>query len=184
MADAEGAVRLYLMWLEDPSKLRDEPKIRTLTAKAAEEKDPIAKLIALGELERASAVDGAGYREGFVQHAKEWATASGVPVGAFRSLKVPEDVLAAAGFDLGSRRGGRRGGRPGTRSSRVTIDTVKSSAPSGQFTIRMLEDASGGSPGTVRKALGEMEASGAIKNLGPDPKHSGKGRAPTLYRKA
>jgi hypothetical protein len=182
--DAEQAVRNYLTYLEDPTQLRDEAAIRALTVKAAEEKDPIAKLRALGDLERASAVDGGTYRDAFVRHAKAWAAANGVPVGAFRSLKVPEDALAAAGFDVGARRGRRSGGRSTTRSGRVTIAGVKSATPSGVFTIRMLEDASGGSPGTVRKALAEMVAQGAVKDLGSDPAHAGRGRAPTLYQKA
>jgi hypothetical protein len=181
--DAEGAVRLYLTYLEDPSKLRDEAKIRSLTAKVAEESDPIAKLRTLGELERASAVDGTSYRDGFIANAKAWAEEAGVPAGAFRSLRVPEDVLAAAGFEAASRRGRRAGGRTGPRSGRVTTDAVKSAVPSGQFTIKALEQASGGSPGTVRKALTEMINAGQVSDLGPDPQHNGKGRAPTLYRK-
>jgi hypothetical protein len=52
--DAEGAVRSYLVYLEDPRKLRDEAAIQRLTQAVLVADDPIDKLRALAELERAA----------------------------------------------------------------------------------------------------------------------------------
>lgn len=98
--DSEGAVRLYLLYLEDPNKLRDEAEIQQATLAVLEAKDPIEKLKALGALERAAKVDEAPLRAGFIEHAKSWADAEGVPISAFRELRVSDETLREAGFDL------------------------------------------------------------------------------------
>lgn len=77
--DPEGAVRLYLLYLEDPNKLRDEGEIQRKTQAVLDAKDPIDKLKALRELERVAKVDEAPLRADFVAHAKAWAEAQAIP---------------------------------------------------------------------------------------------------------
>src|SRR5262245_61364373 len=96
----EDAVRSYLLFLEDPSKLRDEGEVQRRTVAVLEASDPIEKLRALTALEEAAKVDESGLRDGFVANAREWADANGISVSAFRELHVPDDVLTAAGFEL------------------------------------------------------------------------------------
>jgi hypothetical protein len=38
-----------------------------------------------------------------------------------------------------------------------------------------------GSEITVRKAIAELVDAGTVRNLGPDPHHHGRGRAPLRY---
>src|SRR5262245_4968121 len=113
--DAETAVRQYLLYLEDPANLRDEDEIQKKIQAAQDAVDPIDKLKALAELERVSKIEEDPLRQGFVAHAKVWAEQTGVPASSFRELKVPDDVLRAAGFDVpaGGRRGRRGAGSPG-----------------------------------------------------------------------
>src|SRR5262245_34589661 len=126
--DAERAVRLYLLFLEDPDALRDDSEIQKLRRSVDGATDPIDKLKALAALEQASTIDEAPLREGFVAHAKTWADAQGVPVAAFRELKVTDDVLRDAGFSLpAGRRRGRRGTTgPGRRRAKaVPVEEIK-----------------------------------------------------------
>jgi hypothetical protein len=182
--DAEGAVRLYLLALEDPSKMRDEARIKKLQAAVDSAKDPIDKLKAIGELERAQAVDISQFRTDFVRVARSWAEANGVSAAAFQALGVPAEDLRAAGLIGGGRSRGTRAASSGTRRGRVTVEDIRQRLPAGPFTVKQLEAASGGSPGTVRKAVSELLAAGAITDLGADPKHASRGKAPTLYQKA
>src|SRR4051794_41708487 len=95
----EDAIRRYLNFLEDPAKLRDEAEVQRRTLAVLEATDPIEKLKALTALERAAAVDEAALRNAFVRHARAWAEENGIGMRAFAELKVPNDVLAEAGFD-------------------------------------------------------------------------------------
>ncbi len=46
----EAAVRLYLMYLEDPAKLVDAAKVRAAEEAVAKAKDPLDRLKALADL--------------------------------------------------------------------------------------------------------------------------------------
>jgi hypothetical protein len=81
--DAEGAVRLYLLYLDDPGKLRDEAEIQQRTQAVLDAKDPIDKLKALAELERVANVEEAPLRDAFVKHAKAWAEEQADPAIGF-----------------------------------------------------------------------------------------------------
>jgi hypothetical protein len=188
---AEHAVRRYLAWVDDPSSAVDEEAVARAEAAFAEATDPIDKLHAAAARERARAADVDALRVAFEAHARSYADAEGIPVEAFRSLGVPDDVLASAGFAVPSSRG-RRGPVAGARRARsdaprapqVPIGRIKSAAMQmpKQFTLAQLaEEAGGGSPATVRKAVEELIAEGRAASLGPNPNHTGPGRAPTLY---
>jgi hypothetical protein len=187
--DPEGAVRQYLLYLEDPAQLRDETEIQKKTQAVENAVDPIDKLKALAELELVSKIDEAPLRDAFVTHAKAWAEASGVPATAFRDLKVPDDVLRVAGFDLpaGGRRG--RGASSSTgreRAKAVPVEDIKDYVLglTGTFILSDVMSGLGGSQATVRKAVDELVEAGQVEKLGPVPDYSGRGRAPIQYSRS
>ena len=95
VVEPEGAVRLYLTWLEDPQQLVDRTKIESLQAQYDTSKDPIERLRLLGQLERARVADASQLEADFVRLAGSWAEENDVPGSAFRTLGVADDVLAA-----------------------------------------------------------------------------------------
>ncbi len=189
-ADAEGAVRLYLLYLDDPSKLRDETEIQKKTQVVLDAVDPIDKLKAIADLKRVAQVDEAPLREGFIANAKEWAATNQIPVTAFRELDVPDDVLRAAGFDVPVGAVGRRrataSAEPRQRAKSVPVDEIKAFvlAQSGTFVLSDVQTGAGGSPATVRKAVEELVESGQVERLGPLDGYSGRGRAPIQYNRS
>lgn len=184
----EEAVRLYLMYLDDPNKLVDQTEVKKLETELDNNKDPIDRLRAIAALERARNVDGQQYEADFVRYAKDWADQEGVPLVAFQQMNVPGDVLARAGFDGRTRR--RRGatgvrrqasGRPRAKSvssERIQEWALESTEP---FTLTEVQQGIGGSPATVKKAIDELLSSGRLEKLGPSRDYRGRGRAPSRY---
>jgi hypothetical protein len=88
-----------------------------------------------------------------------------------------EEVIAPMS---GLSRGGRAIAEPKERAPRTSMEDVKQHilGMEDKFRISELQISS---PATVRKALDELIESGAVEDLGNDPEHSGKGRAPKLY---
>jgi hypothetical protein len=190
--DAEASVRQYLLYIEDPSSLRDESEIQKKTQAVLDATDPIDKLKALAELERVAKIDEGPLREGFVTHAKDWAAAQSIPVKAFQELKVPDDVLQEAGFELPAapaRRGRRPGGPAASadggrqRAKAVPVDAIKGWVldQKGTFVLSDVQAGVGGSPATVRKAVEELVEAGQVEKLGPMADYQGRGRAPIQY---
>lgn len=189
----ESAVRRYLAWVDDPTSAIDEGAVERAEAAFAAASDPIDRLHAAAARERAKAADVASITTDFVAHARGYAEAEGIPVEAFRTLGVSDDVLSEAGFAVPSSRG-RRGpaaagrkaaGRPSTpRAPQIPVSQIKAVADQmpKQFTLSQLADkAGGGSPATVRKAVDELITEGRAAKLGPEANHTGPGRAPTIY---
>lgn len=191
VVDAESAVRRYLLCLEDPSKLRDEAEIQKRTQAVLEASDPIEKLKALGHLERVAKVDEGPLRADFVEHARAWAEAEGVPVSAFRELRVPDEVMREAGFDVPASAGRGRRGKPGSdgtgrqRAKAVPVENIKAYVleQKGSFLLTDIMNGVGGSPATVRKAVDELVEAGQVERLGPVQGYSGRGRAPIQYNR-
>ncbi len=195
MVDAEAAVRQYLTYLEHPDDLLDPDEISRLEKAVDTAPDPLAKLRAIGALETARRVDGSTFRADFVRHARTWAEQEGVPVSAFTQLGVSDEVLteagllagggaAARGRGRGRRRPAERDGAPRQRAAPVPVENIKGLVPAGKFTVRQLEELSGGSPATVRKALGELIEAGSVEELGAASDWTGRGRAPMVYQTA
>jgi hypothetical protein len=187
-SDSEGSVRLYLLYLEDPAKLRDETEIQKKTKAVLDAKDPIDKLKALAELERAANIDEKPLREGFVAHAKAWADDQGIPVSAFRELKVPAEVLREAGFAMPATRGRGRASGSGEgrqRAKAVPVEEIKAHilGQKGTFILTDIINGVGGSQATVRKAVDELIGAGQVDKLGPVPDYQGRGRAPIQYKR-
>ncbi|HWH35233.1 MAG TPA: hypothetical protein VNT56_07925 [Acidimicrobiales bacterium] len=184
---AEGAVRLYLMYLEDPTKLVDETAVKKAQDAVNSAKDPLDRLQALAALDRARQADGEQLRKDFVAQASAYAEAQGIPASAFREMGVPADVLAEAGFDGGRRRRRSSSASGRARAPRVPLEDIKAAVSrlSKRFTLAELADAAGGgSPATLRKAVDELISAGKLTKLGPKEDHQGRGRAPTVYQKS
>lgn len=185
--DAEDTVRRYLDYLEDPSVIRDDEAIAETKRRAAEATDKIERLKLLSEVERLEDPTADDLHEAFVATVKDWADGASVTPGALIKLGVPPGVLREAGFDLGGP--APRQPRPSRRTSRrgpgVSVEAVRAAVPAeGTFTTKDLREASGASPGTVRKAMAEMLDAGEIVERGPHPAWDGPGRVPTLYERA
>jgi hypothetical protein len=167
---------------------RNEAEVKDKTQAVEEAVDPIDKLKALAELERVAKIEEGPLREGFVAHAKAWAEQTGVPVSGFRELKVPDDVLLSAGFDVPASRRGRGTSSSAVRSraKAVPVEEIKSYVlnQKGTFLLADVMNGIGGSQATVRKAIGELIDAGQVEKLGPAPDYSGRGRAPTQYNRS
>jgi hypothetical protein len=111
-----------------------------------------------------------------------------VPPSAFRELRVPDDVLREAGFEVQvARRGRGRAANEGRqRAKAVPVDEIKNYVLStkGTFILTDVMSGVGGSQATVRKAIDELIEGGQVEKLGPMPDYSGRGRAPVQYSRS
>lgn len=187
----EAAVRLYLMYLQDPSKLRDETEIKKLQQAVEGSADPIEKLKAIASLEQAESVDPAPFIQAFITYAKQWADENDITASAFRQMGVPSEVLVDAGFSPARGRGGRAaspstGAARRKRAAAVTADTIRDFVLSRKelFTIQDVREGIGGSTATVTKVIKELVRDGTLADQGPMTSHTGRGRAPTNYQVA
>jgi hypothetical protein len=184
---AEEAIRSYLLFLDDPIKLRDEAEVQARTVAVLQAEDPIEKLKALAALEKASAIDKEALRAGFVEHALEWADANGISVEAFLQLDVPSDVLTEAGFEVPTRArrpsAGPARSAPAPRRPAVSAADIKEAVLTfaEPFTLNEVMAKVGGSPMTVRKAVEDLIGEDRVERRGPVPDYSGRGRAPIQY---
>jgi hypothetical protein len=188
VADTEGpesAVRLYLTFLDDPQSLVDAKAVKKLEALVEKAKDPVDKLKALAALERARTADENTYRTAFINHAKLWADAEGVPATAFQQLHVPSDVLQAAGLLQTPKRGRSRARvsqadlarrRPPVKSERLEEGIVALTEP---FTVKDVSEHIGGSAITVKAAIDRLLAQGRIEPAGE--RRGERGRASKLW---
>jgi hypothetical protein len=192
---AEDAVRRYLMYVADPTSVRDDAAIAAAERAVEDARDPLSKLKALSALERVRAGDeGDRLKMAFMLHARAWAETNDVSIGAFRSMGVSDDVLAGAGFVVprGGRRSSTAKARParstparsgGGRARAVPVGAVTEHilGREGTFTLNDVLAQVGGTPATATRAIRALVDEGAVTNLGPDPAHSARGRAPFLY---
>lgn len=187
----EDGIRTYLDNVGVSHKaVVDREAIKALKDQIREEADSIAKLRLLAALEEEQAgrvPDTEGDKAVFVAEAKAWADAEGIPVSAFQALKVPDDVLKEAGFDVteparATSTASRRGAGS-TRAPRIPLDQVAAAAKklgSGWKLVDLAEILDR-EKGTVTNYIKQLLADGTITDLGEDPKHDGRGRAPKIY---
>lgn len=188
----ESAIRTYLLFLEDPSKLIDQKEVSRLEASMQSAADPLDKLRAISRLQDMHSGGGESYRQAFIANAKAWAEANEIRIASFLELGVDEVTLRAAGFStrgLGGqtpspRRG--RGRRTSTGRGQVRVEQVKEAVgqQKREFTLADVAAACGASPMTIRKAVDELVAAGQVERLGPTPNWSQPGRAPIVFRAA
>lgn len=184
----ETAVRNYLLSVRDPGALRDDDAIADLKTKLEQSDDELERLQLRQQLLDLESPPLERYEDAFVEHAKAWAEQTGISSDAFVAEGVPASVLRRAGFrnvDGGRRRPTTRStsSRTGTTRTRVSAEEVRSAIPTGTFTVKDLQEHSGASAAVVRRVIQEEVDAGRVTVEGPDPDHSGPGRAPTVYRR-
>ena len=175
-SDPTEIVNRYLLYLEDDSTIRDEHEIASAEDRVHNATSAADKLIALSELERLQEGDPSELIAEFVTVARQWGKEHNVTLGAWKAMKVPDDVLDQARIT------GYGQAAPTTRRTRVSADTVKAAIPAGKFTISELADASGATAATVRNVVGELLRHKVLLEVGERP--SERGRAAKLYAKA
>lgn len=183
----DAAVRNYLVSLRDPAALRDDAKIKELQERLGATDDELERLKLRQQIIDAEQPSIDGLEEAFVTHAKAWADEHGISEKAFLAEGVPARVLRRASFrGLGRRGAGRRrrGAAAAPSRPRVSADEVRKAIPKGAFTIKQLQEASGGSAAVARRVVNEELEAGRLVEAGTDPDHSGPGRAPSLYKRA
>ena len=181
---AERAVREYMVSLRDPSRLRDDSKLAELRQRLDQSEDELERVRLQQQVLEAESPAVDGYENRFIDHAKAWADKTGVSEQAFLAEGVPAKVLRKAGFGNVGRSATRSSGRStGSRTAgkRVSAEEVRASIPKGTFTIKDVQDASGASAAVVRRVVNEEVQAGNVKEMGPDAKYRGRGRAPTQY---
>lgn len=180
----QAAVRNYLISLRDPSALRDDDAIADLHSKLDQTDDDVERLKLRQQLLDLQDPPLEQYEAAFVEHAKAWADDTGVTADAFVAEGVPAGVLRRAGFRGVTNGGTRRTtARATTPRRRVSADEVRAAIPTGTFTVKDVQEASGASAAVVRRVIGEEVDAGNVTDQGPDPDHTGPGRAPTVYQR-
>jgi hypothetical protein len=183
--EAEQAVRRYFQMISDPDSLRDDVAVRQLERELAATTDPIERLLLFSAIDRAKTVDTQGIRGEFHRRAKSFAEANGITASAFSAMGASKEDLRLAGL-LGQTSSSRTGSlaQPRSGGRRSSVDDVVAAVPADVFTSRRLEELSGASTLTVRKALDRLLASGQLVEMDPDPAYPGPGRAPRRYVRA
>ena len=183
----QEAVRNYLISLRDPSALRDENAIADLHSRIDHTDDDVERLKLRQQLLELQNPPLDLYEAAFVDHAKAWAETTGVTADAFVAEGVPAGVLRRAGFrgvtNGRTRRTRRSTARTTTGRRRVRADEVRAAIPTGTFTVKDVQEASGASAAVVRRVIGEEVDADSVTDQGPDPDHAGPGRAPTVYQR-
>lgn len=179
---AESAIRQYLIYLQDPSKLIDRSEVKRLEAKVAAAKDPVERLKAIAALSKSQGVDGDSFRYDFIRHARTWAQQEDIPESAFREIGVPDDVLRAA-FGKGTSTKRPAKAAKGRRS-RSSFDDLATgiAALSGTFTLKEIMQRVGGSPVTVKNVVSVLEGQGRL--VPAQPKAGARGRAARAWKVA
>lgn len=179
-------MRRYLQFLEDPDSLRDEVAIKQAQADLERASDPIERVKALSALERAEAVDGEVFRVGFVAHVAEWIGSADVSVSALAVYGVPAQDLVEAGLIEAApvRRKPKvvasRGRSPRMDPSEVAALLVKGV----KYRLADIAQLIDREPATARNYVNRLIEEGVVEDLGDDPDHAGKGKAPHIYRLA
>lgn len=175
----EAAVRRYLAYLADPSSAVDTERLGRLQRELASATDPIDRLRLLAEIHQCRTPDAAQLRAAFVEHAKQWADGESIPPEAFAQLGVSDADLRAAGWTV------RRRSADATPTERggVTVAEIETYIlrQRSAFTVADIAAGVGGSPMTLRKAIGNLLAQGTITRLAPAAPR-GRGRSPSRYQ--
>jgi len=185
----EDGIRDYLNSLGKTTKpVVDKEAVRSLKAEIRGTSDPIAKLrlmTALDEAEQGELPDNSGSEAVFIAEAKKWAESEGIKPEFMSALGVPDEVMKKAGFTVTARAAApKRSG--GTRQPALSLDEVKEAVatlPNGGWKLSQLAEALGRDTTTTRNYVNKLlaEKDPFIRQLGDDPSHDGRGRAPKLY---
>lgn len=186
----EESIRRYLESIGQTAKpVVDRDAVQALKAQIKAETDLINKAKLLSELERESVgrvPDHSGDEAVFVAEGQAWAADNEITVGALQTIGVPDDVLRRAGFQPtagGGRRSRAASGRRRGRAPAMALDDVAAVARKlgSGWRLADLADALDREPMTVRNYVTKLIDQGVIADLGDDPRHNGRGRAPKIY---
>jgi hypothetical protein len=190
-SEAENAVRSYLDALGAPTAPKrtvDREAVRALQARIKATDDVIEQLRLHATLEEERQgrlepeVDRAALEAGFVAVAKAWANEEGITATAFQALRVPDEVLTRAGFEVEPARAAPSR-TTATRAPRLALSEVRAAIADLPHTWRLSELAEriDRDTNTTRTYVGKLVDEGSVTVLGDDPDHRGRGRAPKLY---
>ncbi len=184
----EDTIRKYLDSLGSSSRpIVDREAVKSLKREIRSQSDPIKKLAlitALEEEETGRAPDLDGPKATFVAEGKAWADGRGFSATALQTLGVPDDVLRQAGFSVSARtRPASSGRRGGSRAPRVPFEDVMAAAKQlgKNWKLADLALAVDRDSNTTRNYVKKLIADGLVTEIGDDPSHDGRGRAPKLY---
>ncbi len=164
----------------------DKEAVKALRAQIRTAEDPIeeARLrAALLDEQQGRIPDRSDEEATFVAEAKAWADEENIPVSVLQDMKVPDDVLRKAGFTLSLSRPSAPRSSGGSRAPRIPLDQVQAATRGlgATWTLNDLAAQIDREPATVRNYVMKLIEQGAVKELGDDPSHDGRGRAPKLY---
>lgn len=183
----ETLIRSYIDSVSKSDKpVVDKEAVKALKAQIKAEEDSIEKLrliATLKEEQQGQMPDRSAEEAAFVAEAKAWADGEGIPASAFQELAVPDDILRKAGFSVSPSGRSSSSQASGSRAPRIPIEDVKATAAGlgERWTLNDLADALDREPATVRNYVNKLVKDGEVANLGDDPAHDGRGRAPKLY---
>jgi hypothetical protein len=185
----EDTIRKYLDSLGSSSRpVVDREAVKSLKREIRSQSDPIKKLAlitALEEEQAGRAPDLDGPKATFVAEGKAWAEGRGFSASALQTLGVPDEVLRQAGFSVSARTrpasSGRRSG--GSRAPRVPFEEVTAAAKKlgKSWKLADLAAAVDRDSNTTRNYVKRLIHEGLVTEVGDDPSHDGRGRAPKLY---
>jgi hypothetical protein len=199
----ERAVQKYLAFLENP-EAAGQAAVEELENKFSSANTPIAKLRLLAEIDRVRIADRAAAQEGFVRHARSWATDNGIPAHAFVALGVDEGLLIEAGFEPLPKNASKLAGAKGAKSAKgstkrsamfpsqnrkpraksVNSKTVEELvlASTEPFSIRDIVDVSHATNATVSRVVGLLVAAKKVETIGALAPQGSRGTAPIGYQ--
>lgn len=180
----EEAVRTYLLYVQDPTQLRNDKLIASQIAVVRKATDPIEKLVAIADLERLTDVDEKPLREAFVAQALAWAETNHIPASAFTELGVAPDVLRSAGFKVpqGAQRGKARAKRR-RGPSREKVRAAILRWPGDTFVMTDITSAADVNDSVASRVLQSMVKASEVEYLGRQERPVGwKGPTPKIYR--
>lgn len=196
----ERAVQKYLAFLEDPETAAQAAVVE-LENKFSAANTPIAKLRLLAEIDRVRIADRAAVEEGFIRHARSWATDNGIPAHAFVALGVAEEVLIKAGFEPLPKNASKLAGAKGVKSAKgsakfpsqkngkpraksVSSETVEKFvlASTEPFSIRDIVDVTHATNATVSRVVGWLVAAKKVETIGALAPQGSRGSAPIGYQ--
>lgn len=181
----EDSVRRFLLALSDPGSLRDEREIERLRGELSTTVDPLERLALFSAIDRAENVDVQAIRAEFLRQAKTFAAVHDITANAFAAMGVSREDLLAAGLLAQAHGAAPAASKPARRRARRPgLADVIALVPEGPFTCRQLEELSGASAPTAKRAVSEMLSAGSLVDLGFDPDHRAPGRAPRRYSRA
>lgn len=185
---AVDGIRAYLDGLGQTDKpIVDKEAVKALKAQVRDESDPINKLKLLAQLEQEEqghVPDRSGDEAVFIAEAKAWADEEGIPASAFQAMGVPDDTLKQAGFTVTAASAPKaRRSSGGTRAPRIPLEEVEVAAKKlgSGWKLTDLAEVLDRDVTTVRNYVKRLMDAGAVTEIGDDPDHDGRGRAPKLY---